>query len=500
MSVDYYQKAIACADTIATDCDFRTLSAAYSQMGEQYCKQLLFSYAIEAHEKSAYFASLINKHHIVAYEMEMVASAFILMGEIDKAEIARKEAIRLYHLCGKDQKAVESSRGLLHIYVENPEKLSDAKRIIDEFDAFFSLNDGKHELSPNKRQYYYYKGSYYEGIGLLDSAEYYYRKVERPNMSYVSLDPMYRGLLSVFKKRHQPDSIAKYAQLYCMANDSSIAVKDQELTAQLAASYQYNTFQQEAREKEREADSAKMGILILLFVILCIIFASFLVIQYYKKKKAEEKAQYERAKEEYERNIKALTQLEQSHKKVIQCIQDELEKATSDNVKYQQKNQLISKLNKEYEENKLQLTQENDFLRKRVEELRRRNDVTVDLEKSQRFFETEIAHRVKELSSKPLLKLTNEERDELLAAVGEYFPDLLHDLNHTSGVTPLGMYVCILAAMQVRTNDIANMLGISGTQGSNLKQDLSRALFNNNSARNLYSSIKSKYGLYLCRS
>ena len=42
MSVDYYQKAIACADTIATDCDFRTLSAAYSQMGEQYCKQLLF--------------------------------------------------------------------------------------------------------------------------------------------------------------------------------------------------------------------------------------------------------------------------------------------------------------------------------------------------------------------------------------------------------------------------------------------------------------------------
>ena len=103
--------------------------------------------------------------------------------------------------------------------------------------------DERHELPPSKRQFYYYKGKYFDEVGELDSAEYYYRKIFRPNMSFVSMNPMYEGLLSVFTKRHKADSIAKYAQLYCMVNDSSIAIKDQELTAQMAASYHYNRFQ-----------------------------------------------------------------------------------------------------------------------------------------------------------------------------------------------------------------------------------------------------------------
>ena len=40
-AVDCFQDAAACADTIAKDCDFYTLSSVYSQMGRLYHKQLL---------------------------------------------------------------------------------------------------------------------------------------------------------------------------------------------------------------------------------------------------------------------------------------------------------------------------------------------------------------------------------------------------------------------------------------------------------------------------
>jgi hypothetical protein len=48
---------------------------------------------------------------------------------------------------------------------------------------------------------------------------------------------MYKGLLSVFSKRHLADSVAKYAYLYGMANDSSIALKDQNIMAQMTATF-----------------------------------------------------------------------------------------------------------------------------------------------------------------------------------------------------------------------------------------------------------------------
>ena len=76
-------------------------------------------------------------------------------------------------------------------------------------------------------------------------------------MSFVQKDPMYRGLLSVYKKHRQADSIAKYAQLYCEANDSSIANKNSELTAQMASLYNYNRNQKIAEQEKQNARNTR---------------------------------------------------------------------------------------------------------------------------------------------------------------------------------------------------------------------------------------------------
>jgi hypothetical protein len=92
--------------------------------------------------------------------------------------------------------------------------------------------------------------------------------------------------------------------------------------------------------------------------------------------------------------------------------------------------------------------------------------------------------------------MTGEERETLLTTMAEFYPALYRDLKYAKDVTPLGMLVCILVSLQVRSSDIANMLGISNTQVSNLKQDLNITLFNDNSARLLYKNLVNHYHIF----
>lgn len=269
-AVDCYLDAVNQADTTAADCDYQIMGKVYSQMANIFHRQLLLEYEIESLQKFSQCAYLSRDTLSAINSLKLSASALILLNKIDSAESVLKQSLELYQKHGYTQSALQSSTMLMHLYVDNPEKLSDLKRMIDKYDAMSNLFDKHHELPPSKRQYYYYKGRYYEGNNLLDSAEYYYRKISHPNMDHVEKDPMYRGLLSVFKKRHLPDSIAKYAQLYCEVNDSSIAIKDRELTAQMTSLYNYNRNQKIAeQEKQKSRKARNLLTLIVVFFIGC---------------------------------------------------------------------------------------------------------------------------------------------------------------------------------------------------------------------------------------
>ncbi len=283
-AISSYQDAIDAADTTAIDCDFYTLDCVYSQMATVFYRQLLLTNEIEARKKASYYAFRANKPKWGIYNIDMIAGTYILLNKKDSAEIILKSVLEQYREHGYTQQALRSSRTLIHLYLEDPKRLAEAKALMDQFEAESELFDEHHELPPSQRHYYSYKGKYYESLNVLDSAEYYYRKIYRPNMTYVQKDPMYRGLLSIFKKRHQADSIAKYAQLYGEANDSSIAQKDQELTAQMASLYNYNRNQKIAEQEKQKSRKARS---LLVLVIVIFIGCAILIIRKRKERKDE---------------------------------------------------------------------------------------------------------------------------------------------------------------------------------------------------------------------
>jgi len=498
-AISSYQDAIDAADTTVSDCDFYTLGSIYSQMATVYHSQLLLTNEIEARKKACHYDYYANKPLWGIYNIDMSAGAYILLNKKDSAEIILKSALEQYRKYGYTQQALRSSRALMQLYTESPQRLDEAKALMDQFEAESDLFDEHHELPPSQRQYYYYKGKYFENIHKLDSAEYYYRKIYRPGMSYASQDPMYRGLLSVFSKRHQADSIAKYAMLYCTANDSSIALKDQNIVAQMAANYNYSRLQKEAHENEVKAYKRLIGLIVTAVVLAIILIAAFMLWKNNQRKINRLKKEFANATDEYEENLHELQLLKSTHQQVIATIQQELTEAQGESSgfreKYAKAQQTISQINQDYESEKSRLLEENEMFQKRIGELQKNGIISKYQSVSESFDKEIIVKRIREIANTPLTPVTYIEWNELTKAFENNYPSLFHDLSLHCNI-PQYIRVCILTVLGIGSNDQANMLGTTKSRISNIKYALNKALFMEASSRTLYKNLSVRYNIY----
>ena len=467
MAISKYQDAISAADTTVAKFNYRTLSNVYAQMADLYHYQFLLTNEIEARQKASHYAFRANQPFWGIYNQDVSAGAYILLNKKDSAETILKSTLEQYREHGYTQRALFSSKVLMHLYTEPPQRLAEAKALMDEFEAESELFNEHHELPPSQHQYYYYKGKYYEGINRLDSAEYYYRKIFRPRMTPVDQDPMYKGLLSVFTKRHQADSIAKYARLYCMANDSSIALKDRETVAQMTATYNYSRLQKEAHENEVKAYKTLLGLVIAAVVAVLALVAAFLVWKRFRRKYQQEimqlKTEYANASYEYEENLRELQLLESAHQ--------------------------------ENESERKRLLDENVELQSRIRELQKEKAISRNLSASALFAEEPIVKRFHEIGVQPLENVKEEEWVELTDTFANSYPDLFLDLCQYCN-TPQSIRVCMLTVMGLGNNEQANLLGTTSSRISNVKLALNKALFNESSSRTLNKNLLMQYSVY----
>ena len=505
-AIECFLDAVAKADTTAKDCDYRTVGCVYSQMADMYHSQLLLNNEIEARKQASHYAFVSGDTLIGIYDYKMIAGSYILQSKKDSAEIILKEAMNQYRKQGKEQEALQASTMLMHIYTEQPEHLSELKSLIEEYDAKSELFDESHELPPFMRQYYYYKGMYYEHVNKLDSAEICYRKIYWSGMSYAAKDPMYRGLLSVFQKKQQPDSIAKYATLFAEVNDSSLNLKDQELTAQMTASYNYSLYQKQSQKDAEIAYHANLRFTIILAVTIILLIVLAIIVKTYKVRQKQKQKEVEQLKntftdtlELHKEKIRDLQKLEDTHQKVLSLIQQELGKAKEENStfrkKYSDSQQRIEEINADYEQERARLTEEIQSLKENIETQKRQKDISDHLKNIDSFNNCETVLRIKEMASNPLMKLTLQDTDSLIQATKTYFPTLIHDLGRVRKIQQQSVCVCILVAMDIRTDEIANLLGVSGQRVTNIKASLNEMLFGVNSAKNLYDNLRKHYNV-----
>ena len=549
-AIDCYLDAAACADTTAADCDFRTLGCVYSQMGDQYHLQLLFKNEAQARKSSCHFAELAGDTVGAISSINLLAASYILQNKGDSAETAIRKAMALYEEHGYKQRSLQSSNILMHLLSSQPSRRLELKTLIDRYDNECELFDEHHDLPPSKRQYYYYKGKYFESVGQLDSAEYYYRKVNRPGMSYVSLDPMYRGLLSVFQKRHQPDSIAKYAQLFCQANDSSIIIKDQEITAQMSASYNYYRIENESRTNEARA--YRMWLWLVASIVAFAVFIAFAVFSFnvYRKKHKEREARLKREhlqverrqqmlylqKEEelqslHQQDLDRLTQdykgkqdslrlayeqekarLEITHQQELDALRERQQKKQCE---LNARKQIIDIIDQELEQTKKKAEEYRSkysqslpviadleerilLLEQQLEQATSERDLGANLERSVEYTSSEIVSKIKQTLSHAQNKMSKRDVHELVKTTARFYPQLVNDLNTIQNISQKKMCVCILTALHVSPGDIARLSDVSPSVVSNCKSELNEKLFKEGKAGTLQINLSKRYRFFPC--
>ena len=508
-AIDAYQDAAACADTLAEDCDFQKLGCVYSQMADVFHRQLLLTHEIEARRNATHFIYLAKDTLNAIYDFKITAGAYILLNKPDSAEIILKQAIAFYLSMNAQNEAVLTTMMLMHIYVNRPEHIDRMKLLIDQFETKCTSFNAQHELPSYMRQYYYYKGCYYENIGFLDSAAYNYRKIYHPNMSPVENNPMYKGLLSVYKKLHQADSIAKYAQLYCEANDSSISIKDQDLTARLAASYNYVNYQKLSLENAHKANyRLQLSIVLLAIAFIASIVAGFFRYRYITSQKEKREAlekireSHNQAIRLYEEKLQRLRLLESNHQAVVETIRQELKRVQQENTTIKSDNadslRLMEKLDNQYKEEKQQLIDELNAHVTKIEQLERQIHLSEYRQNTIPFMSMGIVHRIKIYAKDNQKRLSDNDLNVLLETTKEHFPDLISDLNEASGIGTLGVYVCILVLINLSPKEITHLLNLSSSHVANLKRDINIALFHDATATTLHKNLTSRYKVFSC--
>ena len=147
---------------------------------------------------------------------------------------------------------------------------------MNAFEDESQLFDSCGNIARGREHYYYTKGFYYQNIEMTDSAEFLYRKLlEQGNYD----DNAYKGLLAIYHKRQEPDSIAKYAFLYELALDSLHQNMEQQTIQKMSSLFNYNRHQRIALQKTKEAEKARKEITVIISLLITVIVITVLVLR-----------------------------------------------------------------------------------------------------------------------------------------------------------------------------------------------------------------------------
>lgn len=204
-----------------------------------------------------------------------------------------------------------------------------AKRYMDIYERNFA--DPTVNTKGRSAILYDYKAKYYAGIGKLDSALHFIHLQQR-NRCLNNSEQVFRNYMNVYCALGIVDSVNKYANLFCLYNDSAKANLYAERVTQIKSMYDY-TQQQEEAFRQRSKSHRLMAALMLVASLGVIVALSLvMLISRNRRRHAEamriEHNQYARLSARYEmvleqQNMLMLKESEKS--KMYDLLQQELE-------------------------------------------------------------------------------------------------------------------------------------------------------------------------------
>ena len=291
-ALECYQKAAEQADTTRSDCDLYTLYAVFGQMATLFHSQYLPDDEMQALKTAERIAWKDHDTLAALKEYELRIRPYFLRNEKDSMLYVMEDVREKYSRNGYRKEAAQAIFPAIDIYLER-NQLQQAEYYLNYYEKESGNFDNNGDLIYGGA-YYYNKGYHLLAVGQDEAAcIYFYKALDRGQK-----EAGYYGLLSLYEKRNEPDSIAKYAKLFASANDSSYLHVNQQQVEQIRALYNYSRQQQIAEKNRQEAKTWMIAVIGTVMAAMLMVSILLLAFYHFKTRRLQE-VSYLKEKKEY---------------------------------------------------------------------------------------------------------------------------------------------------------------------------------------------------------
>lgn len=296
----YLHLAAEAADTTDAGCDWRTLHKIHVHTAQQLMYQNALMDAMDENALALKYAMAAKDTFNAIITLEQCSNIYLNQGIVDKAFDIRSKLYGMYMRHGYAKEAAISLGPLIRILAERG-NLAESKRCLDIYEKESGLIDRNGNVEKGREAYYANKGIYMAKINNLDSAEYYFRKcADVVDLSDVLRD-CHVGMSDIYKRKHDPDSVAKYSDLARITTDLMYAEMNTTHLQQMRAMYNYNEYKLSAEVYKRKALSARLTTIIIALVVSILAICVAVYIRKKRRARRMEVLKYERSIAELEK-------------------------------------------------------------------------------------------------------------------------------------------------------------------------------------------------------
>ena len=466
-ALKYLNLAVDAVDESDEDCDLNTLMRVYSQMGGLYQRVAAFENERFADMHAERLAWQIGDT-ISALRLMWLQACCLFDSRNQSQAIMILDSIAQF----TEKNGIQEDPDLIYpiktdYYLERKD-IKCAEILLREYEYKTGILTESLDTLNYDMAHFYLKGKYYNIAQKPDSAIQMFNKLShlielRPlytSQRHGLKEVSYQGLTKAYSLKHQPDSVIKYANLYCQWNDSSTRAKSSEHLLRYQSLYNYTKIQEQALKAEQKASRLRV------IIILLVVFATTIVIIAWSI---------------YQKRLKKERQKQIETNKGYQSLLHEIEKSA--------------------EELQLVKTDSERFLKEKELEIQslqtalsmyQGNVQNVEQWSDERaIFACDIAKRLHSLSSHAQ-KATPNELNCLLVTAQNAFPKFYANITDASkGLSHTEIIISILIRFRFIPSEISLLLGLSSQRITNLKSSVNQKLFGTQGAKTLDSHLMS---------
>ena len=438
-ALETYFEAADCADTTLTECNYKVLSRIHAQSAVIFHAQIQSRSELKELRLAEYYAwkGQDTLQAIECYTQQANAYDFLKMQ--DSVIYIIDRASDLFASIQRRDRSSEVLSLELSGIVEKGD-LTRAKEILKQYEtsSFFEKSG---DICKGYEIYYYVKGEYYLANNQVDSAEFLFRKELCEGKDLNNQIAGCKGLQKVYERKKVSDSIAKYANLGYILNDSAYSLSEMQNIQKLQASYNYNHNKQLADENKMKAQRMWNILLAVLVVILITAILSLYLFLRYKAKKENELKDY-------------------------QHNQEALEKAQSELLEIQEENACVSALIEKKSKEIYELQAIVDKNNRRISDKK-----VADLEG--RLDDSKIKKHLDELlAANPVSAATQDNLKQLKLLINEVIPCFYNTLNAKEPLRPIEYEICLLIRCHYKPAEVCKLMGRSDSYVANTRKGI----------------------------